>query len=155
MMANLTASNATVQNGGTMIRIFTLLFVVFGTQAFAADPSKNISCFDESGVIDVTLELSNGKATSINWRQSRAEATKQFAIISETLGSELWPSLPNIDSKAWPIGSYIGKLNGETTVLNIARPASAGGGGYQWEGILTYLTNDSRVLTWGMYCNQF
>jgi hypothetical protein len=130
--------------------IFASLFLATG--ASAAD--NTITCVDDSGVTVVALKQSGGKSMDISWQQSRSEPAKKFSIISETPGDKLWPSLPNVDSKAWPIGSYVGQLDGETVILTIARRASAGGGGYEWEGMMTYLMADSKIFTWGMYCSR-
>jgi len=138
-----------------MIKTFSVfIFSVFAFHAHAADMTKNVNCFDDTGVITVTLDVANGQATDITWLQARSLPPAIFTLTSQKPASALWPSLPTADAKAWPMGSYVGQLNGETLILNIARKASAGGGGCDWEGILTYVRTDASVLTWGMYCAQ-
>lgn len=128
-----------------------LLILSAGNLAHAAD--KSVTCGNVDYSIGVTLHFKNDVASDIEWKLSRSAPADHYSVLSSTPGAELWPDMPTDAFTKFPLGSYVGKLNGDTVILSIVRDASFGGGGYQWEGILNFLGADGRSISWGMFCN--
>lgn len=122
-----------------------------GELAYAAD--KFVTCGNVDFSIGATVHFKDDVASDIEWKLSRSAPADHYSILSSTTGKDLWPEMPTDAFTKFPIGSYVGKLNGDTVVLSIVRDASFGGGGYQWEGILNFLGADGRSISWGMFCN--
>ena len=83
---------------------------------------------------------------------SQSFATDQLFV---SPGASLWPDLPTDAFKQWPYGVYIGKDKSAdlTVIVSIIRPASAGGGGYQYEGTISISAKDNDPIVVAAYCN--
>lgn len=137
----------------SIFRALALAFCI-GASTSAQAANESITCGNADFSIGVTVHFTAEVASDIEWKLSRSAPADHYAIVSSTKAADLWPGMPSAAATKFPLGSYVGKFNGDTVVLDIVREASVGGGGFQWEGILNFLGADGRSLSWGMFCNQ-
>ena len=111
----------------------SLIFPLLAKPAVVS-PLRPVECRNGDQSISVTLDLVDGKPVSIDWLKARSEPIFVYKIVSSATGTEMWPPIPARKLVDFLIGSYVGKGSYGTLILNVLRPASFGGGGYDWEG---------------------
>ncbi len=137
-----------------MKKLAILCCALFSFNALAEEnPVKDVVCGNADFSISVAIDFVGADAKTIIWKKSRSGRPDFYRIVSHLDGEKLWEGLPS-QMVEKPIGNYVALLGNEKLVLTISKPASMGGGGYSWEGTMTYFDADERLFVWGMYCNE-